>query len=321
MKAVFRSKYGSPDVLSIRETEKPVPKENELLIRVYASTVNRTDCGILWAKPFVMRFFTGLFRPKLHTTGTDFAGMVEAVGKNVTNFKTGDRVWGFNDQGLSSHAEYLTIPADQPIMAIPSGVSYFQAAACPEAAHYAINFLNKIKLKPGQRALVNGATGGIGSALVQFLKFHQIHVTAVCKSENFDVVQSFGADKLIDYTKNDFTQSDETYDFVLDAVGKSSFYKCKRLLKKNGIYISSELGPHSQNLYLPLITFITGGKKVIFPFPSNIKRSMEFIKDLIEKGKFKPLIDREYTIENITEAYTYVASGQKIGNVIINLNQ
>ncbi len=319
MKAVSRSRYGSPDVLSIREVDKPTPKENELLIRVYAATVNRTDCGILWAKPFIIRFFTGLFKPKRPTTGTDFAGMVEEIGKDTINFNIGDKVWGFDDNGLSSHAEYLTISQDKAVLTIPNGFSYAQACASAEAAHYAYNFVNKVNLKAGQKVLVNGATGGIGSSAVQFLKYYDTYVTAVCNTKNLALVQTMGADKVIDYTSEDFTQDHEKYDFVFDAVGKSTFFKCKRLLNKGGVYISSELGPYAQNLYLPLITRLIGGKRVIFPIPLNIKRSLAFIRGLMEKGKFKPLIDRTYPIEKIKEAYHYVASGQKIGNVIIEL--
>ncbi len=320
MKAAFRSKYGAPEVLSIKEIDKPVAGENELLIRVLAATVNRTDCGILWAKPFIMRFFTGLLNPRLSTTGTDFAGIVEEVGKGVSKFKAGDKVWGFDDIGLSSHAEYLVIFADKPIQMIPPGFSYDQAAASAEAAHYAYNFVNKVTLKPGQRVLVNGATGGIGSAAVQFLKYYDIYVTAVCSSENIATVKSLGADRVIDYTKEDFTRDTEKYDFVLDAVGKSTFFKCKKILKKDGIYISSELGPYSQNLFLPLITAIGKRKRVIFPIPVNIKGSLEFILGLMEQGRFTPLIDRVYPLEEIRAAYDYVASGQKIGNVIIPMH-
>lgn len=319
MKAAFRSKYGAPDVLSIKEVTKPVAGENELLIRVHAATVNRTDCGILWAKPFIMRFFTGLFIPRLSTTGTDFAGIVEEVGKGVSKFKAGDKVWGFDDMGLSSHAEYLAISEDKPIQMIPPGFSYDQAAASAEAAHYAYNFVNKVTLKPGQRVLVNGATGGIGSAALQFLKYYDIYVTAVCSSENIATVKSLGADRVIDYTKEDFTRDTEKYDFVLDAVGKSTFFKCRKILKKDGIYISSELGPYGQNLFLPLITAISKRKRVIFPIPVNIKASLEFIVGLMEQGRFIPLIDRVYPLEEIRDAYDYVASGQKIGNVIIHM--
>ncbi len=321
MKAAYHIKYGSPEVLSMKEIEKPVPKAHELLIQVHATTVNRTDCAILGAQPFVMRFFTGLFKPQLPVTGTDFAGSVESVGSKVGRLKVGDKVWGFNDQGMSSHAEYLTIAENQAVLPLPKGFTYAQAAASVEGAHYANNFINKVKLQVGQKAVVNGATGAIGSALVQLLKYHHIFVTAVCKSEHFEKVKALGADKLIDYTKEDFTRDTDEYDYVMDAVGKSTFFKCKRLLHKKGIYISSELGPYNQNMLLPIITPLSGGKKVIFPLPISIKKSMEFIRDLIEEGKFTPLIDeKQYHIAQIKEVFTYVSSGQKVGNVILSMH-
>lgn len=319
MKAAYHTQYGSPEVLTIRETAKPVPKAHQILVKVLATTVNRTDCGIIRAKPFIIRIFTGLIHPALPTTGTDFAGVVEAIGKNVSRFRPGDRVWGLDDMGLSSHAEYLVISENKAVLTIPEGISFEQAAAGSEGAHYALNFINKIKLAPGQKVLVNGATGAIGSAAVQLLKYYEIHVSAVCRGEHFKQVKSLGADQLIDYTREDFTRRAEQYDYIFDAVGKSSFFRCKRLLNSKGAYISSELGPWSQNLYMPLITKIAGGKKVIFPFPQNIKNSLEFVKELMEQGRFKPLIDREFPLEKIREAFTYVASGQKTGNVILKM--
>lgn len=301
----------------MKEVEKPVPKDNEILVRVRATTVNRTDCGILWGKPFIMRLFTGLFKPKLSIPGTDFAGNVEAVGKGVTLFHVGDKVWGFDDGGVESHTHYLTIAEDKALTTIPNTLSYEQAAASAEGAHYAYNFIKKVNIKSGQRVLVNGATGAIGSAIVQFSKYLDAHVTAVCSTEHVALVQSLGADKVIDYTAEDFTQGEQKYHFVFDAVGKSSFALCKPLLHTGGVYISSELGAMVQNPLLALITPIVGNKKVIFPVPTDMKGSIVFIRDLIEKGKFKPVIDRTYPLEEIREAYNYVASGQKIGNVII----
>jgi len=317
MKAAIRRKYGPPDTISIEMVETPVPKENEILVRVHAATVNRTDCAILLGKPFILQFFTGLGTPKSPTTGTDFAGQVEAVGKGVTSFQAGERVWGFNDSGLASHAQYLTIPEHAAVLKIPEHISYEQAAAGAEGAHYAYNFINKVALKAGQKVLVNGATGAIGSAAVQMLKSMGLYVTAVCNTPNVALVTALGADKVVDYQKEDFTRTEEQYDFVFDAVGKSTFSRCKPLLKPGGTYISSELGPHAENLYLPLLTKIRGGKKVVFPIPSDIKGSLRFIQNLLETGQFKPVIDRKYPLEQIAEAFTYVASGQKTGNVII----
>ncbi len=321
MKASTRTTYGPPDVITVKEVEKPTPKANEILVRVHATTVNRTDCGALWGQPFVYRFFIGLFKPRNSITGTDFAGIVEAVGDQVSEFKIGDRVFGFDDNTLSSHAEYMVIDYKKPITKIPNDFTYEQAAASAEAAHYAYNFLNKVKLKPGDKVLVNGGTGGIGSAAIQLLKSMDIFVTAVCHSQYDDRVRALGTDRIIHYDKEDFTQDYEKYDFVFDAVGKSSFKPCTRILKAKGIYISSELGPGAENLYLPLLTSIKGGKKVIFPLPVDILKSLAYVADLAEKGKFKPLIDRTYSLDEIKEAFEYVNSGQKIGNVIIKISK
>ena len=318
MKAAIRSKYGPPEVISIEEVKIPTPRENEVLVRVHAATVNRTDCAILGGKPWVMQLFTGLGKPKLPTLGTDFAGEIEAVGKSITAFQVGDQVWGFNDQGLATHAQYVVISSQEAMLKMPENITYQQAAASSEGAHYAYNFINKLDLTAGQKVLVNGATGAIGSAAVQILKYLGVQVVAVCDTKNVALVASLGADKVIDYQKEDFTKQSENFDFVFDVVGKSTFAQCKPLLQSGGIYVSSELGPNAQNLYLPLITKIRGGKKVVFPFPSDIKGSLLFMKNLLEKEKFKPVIDRRYPLENIREAYDYVASGQKTGNVVLS---
>jgi NADPH:quinone reductase-like Zn-dependent oxidoreductase len=317
MKAVICSKYGSPDDLKIKEIEIPSPKDYEVLVRVYAATVNRTDCGILWAKPFLMRLFTGLFKPRLAVTGTDFAGQVETAGKNVTSFKPGDRVMGFGGMGLQSHAQYLALPETKAIINIAANLTYEQASACLEGAFYGLNGIINLNPRAGQKALVNGATGAIGSSIVQILKFYGVYVTAVCSGEHSELVKSLGADKIIDYTTADFTKDSERYDFVFDAVGKSSFARCKPLLNKPGIFIPSG---GFLNIFLSLVTRISGGKKVVFYPPKNITAGLIFIKDMIEKGSFRPVIDRKYPIDKIAEAYKYVAAGQKVGNVIITMN-
>ncbi|TMM53911.1 NAD(P)-dependent alcohol dehydrogenase [Maribacter algarum] len=320
MKAVTRTKYGPPEVLEVKEILKPQPEENELLIRVHATTVNRTDCGILTGKPYLIRAFVGLTKPRHLVPGTDFAGQVEAIGSDVTAFQIGDRVWGLHDEGLESQAEYMTIGDNKAVVKIPENISYQEVVACAEGAHYANNFINKVKIDSSTKVLVNGATGAIGSAAVQLLKYHGAKVTAVGNTKNMNLVQSLGSDKTIDYQKEDFTKDDEKYHFVFDAVGKSSFPECKHLLLPKGVYISSELGPNAQNLYLPLTTKIKGGKRVIFPLPVNCKKSILFMSKLLSEGKFKPVIDRVYQPEQIVEAYNYVASGQKTGNVIINFS-
>jgi NADPH:quinone reductase-like Zn-dependent oxidoreductase len=323
MKAVVTTQYGPPGVLQLKEVEKPIPRDNEVLIRVVASTVNRTDCAILRAKPFFMRIVTGLFKPDKLIPGTAFAGEIEAVGKNVSSYKVGDRVFGFDDEGLESLAQYMAIAEGEALTTMPKDTSYEQAAASIEGAHYAYNFINKVNLESGQKVLVNGATGAIGSAAVQLLKYFGVHVTAVCATKNIELVKALGADRVIDYKKEDFTKEDEKYNFVFDTVGKSSFFKCKPLLLRDGVYISSDLGFMSQNIFLPLITLIIkpiiGNKKVIIPVPVDAKGSILFIKKLIEEGTFKTVIDRQYPLEQIVEAYKYVEQGEKIGNVVITV--
>jgi NADPH:quinone reductase-like Zn-dependent oxidoreductase len=318
MKAAVRSKYGSSDVLSIKEVPAPTPKNNELLIRVYATTVNRSDCHVLTGKPFPMRLFTGLFKPRSAITGSDFAGQIKQVGKDVKNFHVGDQVMGFGGGfGCAAHAQFIVIPEAKRIVTMPDNLSYDQAAACLEGAYYAASIINGLKPKAGQKALVYGATGAIGSSYVQFLKFCGVYVTAVCKGENAGLIKSLGADKVIDYLTNDFTKDSEKYDFVFDAVGKTTFFRCKPILKDKGLYTSSG---GVENIFLLFITPIFGGKRVVFHIPKDFKRELNFIKELILKGKFRPVIDRKYPLENIAEAYDYVASEQKIGNVVITVD-
>lgn len=317
MKASVCLKYGPPEVLRIQEVEKPVPKDNEVLVKVYATTVNRTDLAILRAVPYFMRLFTGLSRPKRSITGCDFAGEIEATGKRVSSFKVGDRVMGFGGLGLKSHAEYLVLSEKKGIVLIPDVLPYDEAAGCLEATYYAASAVNQLKPKAGQKVLVNGATGAIGSAAVQIFKYYGVYLTAVCSGDNIPLVTSFGVDKIIDYKKQDFTKDDERYDLVFDAVGKSSFAKCKPLLKKKGIYTSTD---GLINFLLTLTTPILGGKTVAFKLPKDQTGTLNFIKELVQKGKFTPLIDRKYPLDRIGDAYSYVATGQKIGNVIVTIN-
>ena len=322
MKAIVYTRYGPPDVLQLKEIEKPVLKDNEILVKVHAATVNRTDCATVRAKPFFMRIATGLLRPKKKVPGTEFAGVIEAVGEAVSSLKLGEKVFGFYDDGAGSQAQYLTIQEDKAIT-MPEGIRYEQAAASSEGAHYAYNFINKLNIEKGQDVLVNGATGAIGSAAVQLLKYLELNVIAVCPTKNIELVKNLGADKVIDYTKEDFTNQDKKFNYVFDTVGKSSFFKCWKLLKPGGIYISSDLGYMAQNIFLPFITPlikpIIGNKKTIFPMPVDIKGSLQIVKKLIEQGKFKAVIDREYPLEQIVEAYKYVEKGQKTGNVVITV--
>ena len=317
MKASVRRNYCSPNQIRIEQVEKPIPKVDEVLIRVQASTVNRTDCANLTAKPFIMRFILGLFKPRKIILGTDFAGEVISIGKNVESFNTGDRVFGFNDLGAESQAEYLTSEIKN-IFSIPENINYKQAAASLEGAHYAYSFIHKVKIKSGQSILINGATGGIGSALLQFVRQYDVKISSTCNTKNIDLIKSLGADKLLDYTKEDFTDSNDKYDFVFDTVGKSTFGRCKSLLKEKGVYISSELGPYYQNIFYPLLTSMSS-KKVIFPIPFGKHKTIPYISNHLKANTFKPVIDREYLLEDISKAYEYVISGEKTGNVLINL--
>jgi len=318
MKAAVRFKYGPPaEVLSIKEIDKPTPKDDEVLIKVYAASANRTDHYILIGQ-LIMRLFIGLFKPKKPFIGSDFAGRVEAIGAGVNSFKVGDKVMGFSGMfSIGSLAEYITFPQGKGIVSMPVNMNYEQAAACVEATFYAASSIIKLNPKAGQKALVYGATGAIGSADVQFLKYFGVYVTAVCGGEHAELVRSLGADKIIDYKTQDFTKGEERYDFMIDAVGKASFVKCKHLLKKNGMYLPSD---GFENIFLVPLTKLFGGKRVLFNAPRNIKGTLNFIKELVEKGKFKPVIDRIYPFDKIGEAFTYVGTKQKVGNVIIKLD-
>jgi NADPH:quinone reductase-like Zn-dependent oxidoreductase len=321
MRAAAHSKYGPPEVVGITDVAKPTAKDNEVLVRVHATTVNRTDCGFRAAKPFLVRFFTGFRRPKVTVWGTEFAGEVEAVGATVTSFEVGDRVFGYNEGAFGAHAEYVAIPEDGLVATMPVNSTFEEAAASTEGSHYALSLIRAAKIRSGQDVLVNGATGAIGSAAVQLLKSLGARVTAVCGTEHIDLVKGLGADRVIDYTGEDFSKDAQTYDVVLDAVGKSSFSRCKRLLKPNGIYLSTDLGPLSQNPILALVTPLFGGKKVMFPIPKQDREIVRYLKELIESGAFKPVIDRTYRLDQIVEAYRYVETGQKIGNVMISVKR
>ncbi len=318
MKAAIRTVYGPPgEVLTIKEIDKPTPKDNEVLIKVYAASANRTDYHVLTGKPNFMRLFTGLSKPRLTVTGSDFAGQVEAIGPAVKTFNVGDKVMGFGGVFcIGSHTEYITFPESKGIVLMPSNITYEQAAACLEGTYYSAAGINYLKPTAGQKALVYGASGAIGSADVQFLKYYGLYVTAVCGGENSELIRSLGADKVIDYKTQDFTQDDERYDYIFDAVDKTSFSKCKPLLKKKGIYTSSG---GFENLAWALITKFSA-KKVLFIAPEDVKGNMAFIKKLIEEGRYRPVIDRTYPLDKIAEAFTYVGTGQKVGNVIIKMD-
>ncbi len=321
MKAAVRTRYGPPEVVRIADVDKPTPKHHEVLVKVHVTTVNRTDCGFRAAKPFIVRFFSGLIRPRVTVLGSEFAGVVEAVGSGVTSFEVGDNVFGFSEGRWGAHAEYLSIPEDGPLAPMPANVTYEEAAPSTEGSRYALSFIRKAKIQGGHDVLVNGATGAIGSAAVQLLTSLGAVVTAVCATEHVELVRGLGAYRVIDYLAEDFTKDEQTFDVVLDSVGKSSYGRCKRLLKPGGIYLSSELGPLSMNPILALVTPLFGGKRVMFPIPPKYDQEMVgHLKGMIESGELKPVIDRRYRLDQIVEAYRYVETGQKVGNVLISVD-
>lgn len=319
MKAACQTRYGSPEVVEVRDVDKPAPKDNEVLVKIYATTVNRTDCAYRAARPFIIRFVSGLRRPRVPVLGTEFAGVVEAAGPAVTSFSVGDRVFGYCEGSFGAHAEYMRMRADRMIAHIPASLTFEEVAPSLEGSHYALKDIRSAGVSAGHDVLVNGATGAIGSAAVQILKSIGADVTAVCGTEHVGLVKSLGADRVIDYKTTDFTQDSHTYDVVLDTVGKSTFGHCRRLLKPGGVYVSSELGPMAQNPFLALVTPLLRGKKVKFPIPTESRESVDYIGDLIESGQFKPVIDRTYPLDDIVEAHRYVETGQKIGNVVITV--
>jgi NADPH:quinone reductase-like Zn-dependent oxidoreductase len=320
MKASIYTKYGPPEVLQLKDVEKPAPKDNEVLIKIHATTVNRTDCG--FRKPeygFIVRLFSGLLRPKKNILGSEFAGEIEAIGKDVKTFQRGDPVFGLSTGHFGTHAEYVCIPEKGSITIKPTPMSYEEAAAVCDGLMLAMTYIRKINFQKSKNILINGASGSIGSACVQLAKYYGAKITAVCNTKNIELMKSLGAEKIIDYTKDDFTRDDQVYDVVIDAVGKSSFFRCKKLLKPGGVYYSTDLGFLAQNIFLALWTPIFCSKKAKFPIPKDSKKDIVFFKELIEAGRYKAVIDRRYPLEQIVEATKYVETGQKTGNVVITI--
>ena len=320
MKAIVYTEYGPPEVLQLREVPTPTPKDNEVLIKIHATTVNRTDCGFRKPEyPLIMRPINGLLTPRRKILGSELAGEIEAIGKNVKTFKQGDQVFGLSPSNFGAHAEYICLPEEAAITTKPANMSYDEAAAVCDGAYLALSVMRKLDFKEVQEILINGASGSIGSAGVQLARYFGARTTATCNTKNRELVKSLGADEIIDYTKEDFTASGRMYDVVFDAVGKSSFFRCRKLLKPGGIYFSTDLGFLSQNLFLALLTPIFGGKRVMLPMPKDNKKDIVFFKELIEAGKYKAVIDRRYPLEQIVEATKYVETGQKTGNVVITV--
>jgi NADPH:quinone reductase-like Zn-dependent oxidoreductase len=318
MKAAVITRYGSPDVVRILDAPKPTPAAGEVLVRVHAATVNRTDCGQLRAHPIFMRFFTGLLRPKRTILGLDFAGEVEAVGAGAASFKPGDRVFGLcPSRSNGAHAEYVCVP-ERAIATMPAGAPFDEAVVC-EGAFYANAVLKRIDLKAGQTILIYGASGAIGTALVQLAKSSGALVTAVVATRHLELARSLGADRVIDYTSEDFTRNGDTFDFVVDAVGKTSFFQCRRLLKRNGIFAATDLGPWGQNVLLAMWSSLSRSNRVVIPVPGRINGFVGFLKCRMEEGQFRAIIDRKYTLAAIADAYRYVETGQKVGIVVINV--
>jgi NADPH:quinone reductase-like Zn-dependent oxidoreductase len=317
MRAAVNTRYGGPEVVQVSEVDRPAIGDDDLLVRVHATTVNRTDCAYRAARPFFMRLLTGPVKPRLTVLGTEFAGEVEAVGKGVTSFNVGDRVFGYCEGRFGAHAEYMSVPAGSSVAVMPPDLTYEEVAPSTEGSHYALAFIRKARIRSGQDVLVYGASGAIGSAAVQLVKGLGARVTAVCGTAHIELARNLGADRVIDYTAGDFTKDEQAYDVIIDAVGKTSFGECRQLLKPGGAYLSSELGPLAQNPALALFTPLLRGKKVMFPIPKHDQEMVRHLKKLIESGTFKPVIDRQYSLDQIVDAYRYVEEGQKVGNVVV----
>jgi NADPH:quinone reductase-like Zn-dependent oxidoreductase len=321
MKAAVARRYGPPDVVQVREVAKPAPQEGEVLVRVHATTVSRTDCGELRPHPFFARLIYGLRRPRRTISGMDFAGEIESVGRGVKTFKPGDRVFGmcpYRNNG--AHAEYVSIPESGPITFMPEHTRFDEAVVC-EGAFYANSGLELFHVGRGHTILVYGASGAIGTAAVQLAKAYGARVTAVVATRHLELARSLGADEVIDYLAGDFTRVGERFDFVLDAVGKASFFRCRRLLKPDGRFMSTDAGPGLENLPLALWSWVTRSNKVTVPLPprGSGRRFVESLRLLLSAGTFRAVIDRRYPLDAIADAYRYVETGQKTGIVVINV--
>jgi NADPH:quinone reductase-like Zn-dependent oxidoreductase len=320
MRAVVHERYGGPDVLRLAEVERPVPRDDEVLVRVHATTVNRTDCGFRQPRPFFVRAFSGLRRPRRAILGTEFAGVVDAVGADVTEFAPGDRVFGVNADRFGAHAEFLCVRERAPIATMPAGMGFEEAAAVCDGFILALTCLRWARLERGQRILIHGASGSIGTAAVQLANHMGADVTAVCDTKGVEIVGSLGADRVIDYTREDFTAIGETFDVVFDAVGKTSFRRCRRLVSKGGVFVETDLGFLWQNPLLSLLTWRLAPKRVLMPLPRYRKQEVRFAKELLEAGRYRAVIERRYPLEDVAEATRYVETERKIGNVVLTLS-
>lgn len=329
MKAVIYERYGPPDVLHLEDVEIPAPKKNEVLIKIHASTVTTGDVNarsFLFVPPglgLLAHFMIGVRKPKHAILGVDFAGEIVETGRDVKLFKKGDRVFGIDGDGLGAYAEYKRISEEKALAQLPANMAYEEAASIPSGALTALYFLkNKGKIRNGQKVLVIGASGSVGVSAVQIAKYFGAEVTGVCSTANIELVRSLGAGRVIDYTKEDFAQTDETYDIILDTVvGKTSFSRCRKSLKKNGFYLAVAGGLNE--LVQSVWTSVVSSKKVIFGggIACERKDNLLLIKDLIEKGKLKAVIDKCYPLEQIAEAHRYVDGGHKKGNVVVTVGR
>src|SRR5712691_7952720 len=323
MKAVVHDRYGPPDVLRIEDVAKPVPAPDEILVRIRATGVTRADAHLRAGEPFVSRFMSGLRRPKRKILGHELAGEVEALGAAVREFEVGDRVFGalpYLALSTGTHAEYMCVPEKFPLAHMPAGMSFEEAGAVCDGALLTLNVLRPAGRLEGRRMLVYGASGSMGTAGVQLAKHFGARVTAVCNTKNVELVRSLGADEVIDYLQEDFTKNGETYDVIFDSVGKHSFRRCRRSLKPGGMYAVTDLGFLWQNPFLALWTSRIGDRKVLFPIPRYTKKDVLFLKELIEAGKYRAVIDRCYPLEDVVEATRYVETQQKTGNVVLTID-
>ena len=319
MKAVVYTKYGAPEVLHLKEVEKPIPKDNEIRIKIHATTVTSGDVRLRKPDPFLTRLVFGLFKPKTSILGVDLSGVIEAIGKEVKLFKIGDKVFGSTfDSGLGAYAEYKCMSEDSVLTTMPSNCSFEEAAALFFGGHTALHFLRKSNIRKGEKVLIYGASGALGTNAVQLAKYFGAAVTGVCSTKNLDMVKELGADKVIDYNKQDFTKNGETYDIIFDTVGKSAFFGSIRSLSKHGRYARSvhiSLFPILKGLWVSM----TSSKKVIGGVAHEKVEDLLFLKELMGTGKLKPVIDRTYSLEQIPQAHAYVEKGHKIGNVVITV--
>jgi len=317
MKAVICDRYGPPDILRLEDVERPVPGQDEVLIRIRATTVNRSDCHYRLGTPPFARLFTGLTRPRHRILGSELAGDVEAVGPAVTGFTPGDAVFGVKAWTFGAHAEYICMRESAALAPKPAGVSYEEAAAVCDGVILALMGLRRADLRKGRSILVYGASGSIGTAAVQLSRYYDADVTAVCNTKNLELVADLGAGQVIDYTREDFTANGQTYDVIFDAVGKHSFGRCRDSLNPGGIYLATD---HLTNLVLAPWTSRVGDKKVVFPIPPRYtKQDVVFLKGLMEAGQYRAVIDRRYPLADVAEACRYVETEQKTGNVVLTV--